>query len=130
MLEKGKNLELKRNVINDLITKFDSDKSRDSNEKNKLVEKAIQWCLVNGFVVVPKYLKPTDLMCVTYLPFTLFPTPFKKNDFDKVIKLQPDINLLVSKIASSHQLIEKSLDKYNQKFIFLIIYLFLFSIFL
>ena len=129
MLEKGKNLELKRNLINDLITKFDSDKSRDSNEKNKLVEKAIQWCLVNGFVVVPKYLKPTDLMCVTYLPFTLFPTPFKKNDFDKVIKLQPDINLLVSKIASSHQLIEKSLDKYNQKFISLIIYLFLFSIF-
>ena len=103
------NQVMSRHITNDLINQFET--NTNINYKNKLIERAIHWCLVNGFVVVPKYIHSNDLMCVTYLPFTLFPTPFKRTDVNQVMNLQPDINLLVSRIASSTQIIEKSLDK-------------------
>lgn len=99
-----------RAILNKLVDEFESNTSLDPQTRNRLVERAIHWCLVNGFVVVPKHVHSSDLMCVTYLPFTLFPTPFRRGDFEQVIRLQPEINLLVSSIASSAQLIEKSLD--------------------
>jgi hypothetical protein len=78
---------------------------------NKIIESAIHWSLVNGFVIVPKDRSETDLMVCTYLPFTLCPTPIRKSYFDQVMSLQPDINLLVNKIANSPELMKTALEK-------------------
>jgi hypothetical protein len=78
---------------------------------NKIIESAIHWSLVNGFVIVPKDRDETDLMVCTYLPFTLCPTPIRKRYFDQVMNLQPDINLLVNKIANSPQMVKTALEK-------------------
>ena len=78
---------------------------------NKIVESAIHWSLVNGFVIVPKERSETDLMVCTYLPFTLCPTPIKKSYFEQVLHLQPHINSLVYRIANSHQTMKTALEK-------------------
>jgi hypothetical protein len=101
-----------RQISNTIVSRFEQDTANDSHsQRNKLVERAVHWCLVNGFVMVPKHIKSNDLMCVTYLPFTLFPTPFRRADLKQVFDLQPQINMLVSKIASSSRLIENALGK-------------------
>ncbi len=51
-------------------------------------------------------------MVVSYLPFTLFPTPFKRAYYEQVFNLQPDINNLIYKIANSPDVIERNFKKY------------------
>ena len=90
---------------------MDSDTS-DEERMRKLVERAIHWCLVNGFVMVPKECARDGRgLVVTYLPFNLFPTGFKRHDFNQVIDLQSRINDLVYKIASSPSRLESALEK-------------------
>lgn len=50
-------------------------------------------------------------MVVTYLPFTLFPTPFKKSHFQQVIDLQPQINEIFNKISTNYEFMQKSFEK-------------------
>lgn len=50
-------------------------------------------------------------MVVTYLPFTLFPTPFKKAHFQQVIDLQPHVNELFNKISTNVDFMQKSFEK-------------------
>ena len=101
-----------RCISNPAANQFDQTTANQStSQRNKLVQRAVHWCLVTGFVVVPKQIRNEDALCVTYLPFTLMPTPFKRADFKQVFDLQPHINLLVSQLASSFSVIEKALDK-------------------
>ena len=64
-----------------------------------------------GFVIVPKERKLNDSLVVTYLPFTLFPTPFKRIYYEQVFNLQPDINQLVYKLANSPLILERAFEK-------------------
>ena len=50
-------------------------------------------------------------MVVTYLPFTLFPTPFKRADFEQVTELQPHVNELMHKISNLEDFMDKSFKK-------------------
>lgn len=89
-----------------------ADTGSDAERMRKLVERAIHWCLVNGFVMVPKECARDGRgLVVTYLPFNLFPTGFKRHDFNQVIDIQPRINDLVYKIASSPSRLESALEK-------------------
>jgi hypothetical protein len=51
-------------------------------------------------------------MNVTYLPFTLFPTPFKRSNFENAFDLQVHINDLIYNLASSPSILEKAFEKY------------------
>jgi glutathione synthase len=82
----------------------------NKSKLNRIVESAIHWALVNGFVVVPKGRAETDLMVATYLPFTLCPTPLKQTYFRQVFDLQPNINQLVYKIANSPDIMERAFE--------------------
>ncbi|RNA00504.1 glutathione synthetase-like isoform X2 [Brachionus plicatilis] len=95
------------NLVNRLEEKLTSSKL-EQFKINKIIENAIHWCLVNGFVLVPKSRKQEELMVVTYLPFTLFPTPFNKNHFEQVIDLQPHVNELINKISNNDDFMQKS----------------------
>lgn len=66
---------------------------------------------LKGFVLVPKERKINDLMIVSYLPFTLFPTIFKRKHFDKAYHLQPHINELMYKLSKSEDILEKAFEK-------------------
>jgi hypothetical protein len=54
-------------------------------------------------------------MVCTYLPFTLCPTPIKREYFQQVFDLQPDINQLVYKISNSPSFMESAFEKYQAK---------------
>lgn len=86
----------------------DSDDAYKQTRQNKIVQNAIHWALVNGFIVVPRGLNDQDLMAVTYLPFTLYPTTFRRKAYQKIDKLQPEINTLMYKIANSHKYMENN----------------------
>jgi hypothetical protein len=80
-------------------------------------------CLINikikfrynclGFVLVPKTRLESDLMVVTYMPFTLYPSPFRRVLYEKAYKLQPHINELVHKLATSKETLELAFEEYN-----------------
>ena len=56
-----------RQISNPIVSKFEQHTAKVSpSQRNKLVERAVHWCLVNGFAMVPKHIKSSDLMCVTY----------------------------------------------------------------
>ena len=99
-------------VLNELVNQLEinvmNENKREILKVNRIVENAIHWALTNGFVLVPRERSETDLMIVTYMPFTLYPSPFKRAHFEKVYKLQPHINELMYKIASSTQILERA----------------------
>lgn len=96
--------------LNELVDSFELSSNNNEDESNikKLIERAEHWCLVNGFVAIPKDRKLNELMHVSYLPFTLFPSPFSKIHFEQVFKLQPNINNLISNISNSAETLEKN----------------------
>lgn len=104
------------NTTNKLVQEsftFSND-STDPYEKvryKKVIQNAIHWCLVNGFLVVPRELKPTDPLSITYFPFTLYPSPLLSKHYDLVMNLQPTINDITYKIGSSINLMEKNFKK-------------------
>jgi hypothetical protein len=61
---------------------------------------------------VPKTRLETDLMVVTHMPFTLYPSPFKKSHYEKVFKLQLHINELVHRLATSKETLEIAFEGY------------------
>jgi hypothetical protein len=61
-------------------------------------------------VSIPKDRKQTDPMYVSYLPFTLFPTPFRRSHFEQVFDLQPHINNLINKLSKSSDILEKNFE--------------------
>jgi len=112
--------ELSTQTINDMLDGDEIDTYKQTR-LNKIVQNAIHWCLVSGFIVVPKGLTSSDLMTVTHLPFTLYPTPFKRKTYQKVVDLQPEINELMYKIANSKMYMEKNFKECSI-FFFLLLY--------
>lgn len=46
-----------------------------------------------------------------FAPFLLFPSAFPRREFDRVVKLQPLINVLMHKIAHDHDFLKNALEK-------------------
>ena len=88
-----------------------SSEEEPASADSRLVERAVHWCLVNGFVVVPREHAARAPSVVTYLPFNLFPTPFARDHYRQVCHLQPRLNELVHKLASEPARLEAALDK-------------------
>jgi hypothetical protein len=64
-----------------------------------------------GFVIIPKDCKETDLIVCTFLPFTLLPTPLKREFYEQLTNLQPKINSLIFKIANSPDVLRNAFSK-------------------
>jgi len=97
--------ELATQIIYDLLNTNETDTFKQIR-LNKIVQSAVDWCLVNGLIVIPRGLTSSDLMTVTHLPFTLYPTPFKQHTYEKIANLQPEINQLMYKMANNHKYLE------------------------
>ena len=108
-----KSLFISPNLFNELAVQLEKNLSdkKEVLKINRIIENAIHWALVNGFVFIPKGRLETDLMVVTHMPFTLYPSPFKRAHFENVVKLQPQINELVYRIATTPSTLEKAFEK-------------------
>ena len=101
-----KSKEEEQPMTNEIVSMAMADLEKNSSSYNKIkhekiIQNAVHWSLVNGFVIVPTYLNSMDMISVTHLPFTLFPTPFKREHFNKVWNLQPTLSEIVYKLAKS-----------------------------
>ncbi len=125
----------KKNELIQSLEEFYSQSQFNKLKLDKIVESAIHWSLVNGiqislkntikpfyvilyhfnqkigFVIVPKDCKETDLMVCTFLPFTLLPTPLKREFYEQLTNLQPKINSLIFKIANSPNVLRNAFSK-------------------
>lgn len=100
--------------LNSLVRKLDerlsSGKRVDLIDINRVLENAIHWCLVNGFVLVPKDRQLSEKLVVTYLPFTFLPSVIEREHFNQVANLQPHINQVVYKLANSPDFLETAFE--------------------
>lgn len=97
-------------LVKKLEERLNSGKRTDSIDINRVLENAIHWCLVNGFVLVPKDRQLTEKLVVTYLPFTFLPSVIEREHFNQVVNLQPHINQVVYKLANSPDFLENAFE--------------------
>lgn len=105
-------------ITNEIVsmTMLDYESNVSSYNKiriEKVVQNAVHWSLVNGFVLVPSYLNSLDMMSVTHLPFTLFPTPFKREPYNKIWDIQPTVSDVVFKVAKSQFYLDLMFKEYE-----------------
>lgn len=94
--------EIANEIVSRTMLDYESNVSSYNKTRiEKIVQNAVHWSLVNGFVVVPNYLNSLDMMSVTHLPFTLFPTPFEREPYNKIWDIQPIVSDVVFNIAKS-----------------------------
>lgn len=48
---------------------------------------------------------------VNFAPFTLFPSTYPKNEFEKAVEIQPVLNELMHKVAHDYEFLHNSLKK-------------------
>ena len=75
-----------------------------------LVEKARDFAVINGILMIPKDAPSPDLF--SHAPFTLFASPFPKALYLQGLKVQKDFNVLVDKISKDHEFLESSLARW------------------
>lgn len=92
-----------------LVEYFSSLHAGTVPRSNNLVERAIHWALTNGFVLVPKGRPATELPVVSFMPFTIVPTPLERRHFDQICSLQPHVNELVRRLATSTDTLREAL---------------------
>ena len=69
---------------------------------------AANFAVEYGVVIKPPA-DPRNLMQI--LPFTLWPSRFPKKQFNLIMELQPDYNILIDKISQNSELLMNSLQK-------------------
>uniref|UniRef100_A0A0V0G652 Glutathione synthetase n=1 Tax=Triatoma dimidiata TaxID=72491 RepID=A0A0V0G652_TRIDM len=78
-------------------------------ELQELIEKAKDWALMHGVGMRSK--EHFSYNAINFAPFTLFPTPLKREYFEEVIALQPALGELMHKIAYDHDFLTSALEK-------------------
>lgn len=73
----------------------------------ELTEKAKDWAIIHGASMRSKTNFNADV--VQCVPFVLFPTVFKADDFNKVVNIQSILNELVHNIANNREFLKKCL---------------------
>lgn len=78
-----------------------------------LLADAIDWALAHGLVVRPSKEKQghfANNSAVTHAPFTLYPTPFPRAEFEKAKGLQQPWNTLIHKLSLDNALISEVME--------------------
>ncbi|KAI8582807.1 hypothetical protein K450DRAFT_264746 [Umbelopsis ramanniana AG] len=78
-----------------------------------LREAAIDYALANGLVVRPtvdKQIHFANNAAVTHAPFSLFPTPFPRREFEKAQKLQTTWNELIHHLSQDDAFLNEIMD--------------------
>ena len=84
-------------------------------ELHTLREAAIDYALANGLVVRPttdKQIHFANNAAVTHAPFSLFPTPFPRREFEKAQKLQTIWNELIHRLSQDDAFLNEIMDTY------------------
>ncbi|XP_069177292.1 glutathione synthetase isoform X2 [Procambarus clarkii] len=76
---------------------------------NDIVPKAKDYALLHGAGM--RYKTSYDSDTLQMAPFFLFPSAFPKREFERVVKLQPLINVLMHKVAHDAEFLENCLKK-------------------
>ncbi|XP_071534052.1 glutathione synthetase-like isoform X1 [Panulirus ornatus] len=75
----------------------------------EIIPKAKDFALLHGAAM--RYKSNFDPDSLKMAPFFLLPSAFPRREFDRVVKLQPLINVLMHRIAHNHEFLESSLKK-------------------
>ncbi|KAG0165883.1 hypothetical protein DFQ28_008167 [Apophysomyces sp. BC1034] len=78
---------------------------------------AIDWALAHGLVVRPstdKQIHFPNASAVTHAPFTLYPSPFPRAEFEKAKGLQQSWNALIHKMSEDDALITEVMETLSQ----------------
>jgi glutathione synthase len=78
-----------------------------------LRDTAIDYALANGLIVRPtidKQVHFANNAAVTHAPFSLFPTPFPRREFEKAQKLQPIWNDLIHQLSQDDAFLNEIMD--------------------
>ncbi|KAK7082758.1 hypothetical protein SK128_001378 [Halocaridina rubra] len=74
---------------------------------NEIVPKAKDFALLHGAGM--RYRDRYDADSLEMAPFFLLPSAFPRREFDRVVRLQPLINILMHRVAHNHEFLESSL---------------------
>ncbi|KAG0724061.1 Glutathione synthetase [Chionoecetes opilio] len=74
-----------------------------------IVPKAKDFALLHGAGM--RYKNKYDADTLQFAPFFLLPSGFPRREFERVVKLQPIINILMHKIAHDHEFLRSALEK-------------------
>ncbi|XP_073993314.1 glutathione synthetase-like isoform X3 [Rhodnius prolixus] len=78
-------------------------------EFQELIEKAKDWALMHGVGMRSKH--HFSVNSINFAPFTLFPTPLKREHFEEVISLQLSLGELMHKVANDREFLTSALEK-------------------
>ncbi|KAF7724278.1 hypothetical protein EC973_001179 [Apophysomyces ossiformis] len=87
--------------------------SISSRELDDLRAVAIDWALAHGLVVRPtadKQIHFANASAVNHAPFTLYPSPFPRTEFEKAKGLQQSWNALIHKMSQDDDLIAEAME--------------------
>jgi len=78
-------------------------------ELEELVDKAKDWALVNGVCLRSK--QNFDRDALQFAPFTLFPSPFPREEFYNACDIQIILNILIHKVAHDYDFLKDTLQE-------------------
>ena len=81
----------------------------DEEKLQDLAEKAKDFALMHGICMRKK--DAFDRDSLHFAPFLLFPSPFPRSEFDRVVRLQTTLNLLTHRVAHDRRFLEETLAK-------------------
>ena len=80
-----------------------------------VVEDAISWSLAHGFSIIaptpPTSTEATPTFLAAHAPFTLQPSPFPAEAFQKAVELAKDYNELYHYVSRDAQFLRETLEK-------------------
>ena len=82
--------------------------AQSDTDRQALLNDAIDWAQAHGLLVRPQQDKLANFAnqsVVTHAPFTLYPTPFPRAEFEKAKGLQQPWNTLIHKLSVDDALI-------------------------
>ncbi|KAI9245110.1 glutathione synthase [Phascolomyces articulosus] len=83
--------------------------TQSDTDRQALLNDAIDWAVAHGLLIRPPVEKVSDSFengsLVTHAPFTLYPTPFPRAEFEKAKGLQQPWNTLIHKLSVDDALI-------------------------
>lgn len=78
-------------------------------ELDDLIDKAKDWALMNGMCFRSKTNFNRDLL--QFAPFTLLPSPFPREEFQKACDIQIILNILIHRVAHDYDFLKETLQE-------------------
>lgn len=80
-----------------------------NQELETLCEHAVDYALTNGTIMRTK---PVTAFTAQHAPFSLFPTPYPRRNYEQALELQPLFNMLKHKVSQDTAFIESTFSEY------------------